>query len=264
MKSVTKNGSNNDGKRFLSDLPVVMGILNVTPDSFYASSRCLKADTLRERALHMASEGAGILDLGACSTRPGSTPVPEDEERKRLLTALGIVREVLPDMPLSVDTFRRSVAAECVQECGPLLINDVSGGEASLPSMPYVLTCPTDDPVTWFAAHIPQLLAAGVDDLYLDPGFGFGKTIDDNYRILAQLETLQQFGYPLLVGLSRKSMIYGPLAVMPEDALPGTVALNTVALQKGASILRVHDVLPAVQSITLLRRLDIVPIPSLK
>lgn len=266
-----------DSRRpFLPEGPVVMGILNVTPDSFYADSRLVNAcaqpiltagdtdetvasrlaDTraLRERACQMAAEGAGVLDVGACSTRPGSQPVSEEEELRRLLPALATVREVLPEMPLSVDTFRRRVAEECVRRFGRLLINDVSGGEAALPGMPYVLTCTDNDPQAFFARRIPELRAAGIDELWLDPGFGFGKTLDDNYRILAELEALQTFGYPLLVGMSRKSMIYKVLGVTPEDALTGTVTLDVLALQKGASVLRVHDVLPAVQTVTLLQR----------
>ena len=243
----------------MSSGPFVMGILNITPDSFYPASRCPSADLLRDRACRMAAEGAGVLDLGACSTRPGSVPVSEEEELERLLPAVEVVREALPDMPLSIDTFRRTVAAECIHRFGTLLINDVSGGEAALPGQPYVLTCPDADPQAFFARHIPSLLAAGITDLYLDPGFGFGKSLGDNFRLLSQLDVLQSFGYPLLVGVSRKSMIYKTLDVTPDASLEGTVTLGTFALLKGAAILRVHDVLPAVQSITLLKQLGTLP-----
>lgn len=252
-----------DGNRFLSGGPVIMGILNVTPDSFYAPSRCTVGDSLRQRACQMAFEGAGILDLGACSTRPDSTPATESEELQRLLPALEVLREALPHMPLSIDTFRRSVAVECVRQFGPLLINDISGGDAALPGVPYVLTCPDANPQAFFAERIPQLLDAGVEDLYLDPGFGFGKTVDDNYRILSHLEEFCQYGYPLFVGVSRKSMIQKLLNITPAESLEGTVILGVIALQKGTSILRVHDVLPAVQSVTLLRRLGALPNPTI-
>lgn len=263
MTTSEKENSQREGRRrFLPEQPVVMGILNVTPDSFYAPSRCADGTSLRERACQMALEGAGILDIGACSTRPGSTPVTEEEELQRLLPALEVVRDALPEMPLSIDTFRRSVAAECVRRFGPLLINDVSGGDAALPGMPYVLTCPDADPMTFFTQRIPRLLDAGIDDLYLDPGFGFGKRLMDNYRILSHLEDLLPLGYPLLVGVSRKSMIYKVLDTTPTGSLEGTVTLGTLALQKGAAILRVHDVLPAVQSVALLRRLGALPEPT--
>lgn len=255
-------GDSEGRQRFLPVYPAVMGILNVTPDSFFSDSRCPDNDTLRDSALRMASEGADILDVGACSTRPGSTPVSETEELNRLLPALEVLRNILPDMPLSIDTFHRSVAEECVRQYGPMLINDVSGGDAALSGIPYVLTCTDADPQNFFARRIPRLLDAGIDDLCLDPGFGFGKTIEDNYRILMHLEELQPFGFPLLVGISRKSMIYKVLNATPEDSLYGTVALNTIALHKGTAILRVHDVLPAVQTIALLRKSGMLPLDS--
>lgn len=258
-EEVTSHGYNGGRLRFLPFYPAVMGILNVTPDSFFSDSRCPDGDTLRDRALLMASEGADILDVGACSTRPGSKPVSESEELHRLLPALKVLRDILPDMPLSIDTFRRSVAEECIRQFGTMLINDVSGGDAALPGIPYVLTCPDDDPQRFFTHRIPQLLDAGVNDICLDPGFGFGKTIDDNYRILSNLDELQSFGFPLLIGVSRKSMIYKVLNVTPEESLSGTVALDALALQKGAAILRVHDVLPAVQTVALLRKAGMMP-----
>lgn len=236
--------------------PAVMGILNVTPDSFYAASRASTLSDVRERALSMAAEGADLIDVGACSTRPGSEPVTADEESARLLPALEAVREVLPAMPLSVDTFRPDVARMCVERFGPLLINDVSGGAAALPGVPYVLTCPDADPAAFFARRLPALAARGVTDVVLDPGFGFGKTLDDNWRLMARLDELTAFGRPLLVGVSRKSMLCRLLDVTPDDALAATTALHAFALQHGAAILRVHDVREAVQCVRIYRKLN--------
>lgn len=235
--------------------PAVMGIINVTPDSFHAPSRVTPA-TVAAHALVMASDGADILDIGACSTRPGSVPVSEEEELSRLIPVLEAVRTTLPFMPLSIDTFRRSVALECVKRFGTLLINDVSGSDAALPDMPYVLTCPNAFPKAFFAEGLKRLAAEGVKDVILDPGFGFGKSLDDNYRIMAHLDELTSFGRPVLVGVSRKSMIYKPLGITPENSLEGTVALQTFALMKGATILRVHDVRAAVQTIQLMDLID--------
>ena len=235
-----------------SPVPVIMGILNVTPDSFYAASRVTSVDEVVERARQMVADGAAIVDVGACSTRPQSTPVGEEEELQRLLPALEAIHAALPEVPLSVDTFRPSVAAECVRRFGPsLIINDVSGGEAALAGVPYVLMCPTADPEAFFEERLPQLAEKGVTDIILDPGFGFGKTVEDNYRILSHLSDLHRFGLPLLVGVSRKSMIYKPLGITPAEALNGTTVLHTIALQQGAAILRVHDVSAAAQCIRL-------------
>ena len=238
-----------------STTPLVMGIVNVTPDSFYAPSRTEGVAEAVAQAQRMVREGAAVIDVGACSTRPGSQPVTEDEEWQRLLPVLEALHDELPSVPLSVDTFRPSVAHRCVQRFGPLLVNDVSGGEAALPGVPYVLTCPDADPMAFFAQRLPQLAQRGVEEVILDPGFGFGKTIEDNYRILSHLSDLQTFGLPVLVGLSRKSMVYKPLGIKPSEALTGTTVLHTVALQRGASILRVHDVAEAVTAVRLLHLL---------
>lgn len=238
-----------------STTPLVMGIVNVTPDSFYAPSRTEGVAEAVAQAQRMVREGAAVIDVGACSTRPGSQPVAEDEECQRLLPVLEALHDELPSVPLSVDTFRPSVAHRCVQRFGPLLVNDVSGGEAALPGVPYVLTCPDADPMVFFAQRLPQLAQRGVEEVILDPGFGFGKTIEDNYRILSHLSDLQTFGLPVLVGLSRKSMVYKPLGIKPSEALTGTTVLHTVALQRGASILRVHDVAEAVTAVRLLHLL---------
>ena len=237
---------------FESRIPVIMGILNVTPDSFYSASRSLSVEVAVERARQMVSDGAAILDIGACSTRPGSAPVDEKEELHRLLPAVEAIHAALPDVLFSVDTFRPTVAAECVRCFGPfLLINDVSGGEAALPGVPYVLTCPTAEPDSFFTERLPELAGKGVTDVILDPGFGFGKTVEDNYRILSHLSDLSRFDLPVLVGVSRKSMIYKPLGVTPNEALNGTTVLHTLALLQGAAILRVHDVREASECIRL-------------
>ena len=240
--------------------PQVMGILNVTPDSFYADSRAATKQAVAERARLIVAEGAAIIDVGACSTRPDSTPVAEEEETERLRMALRIVRHELPDAVVSVDTFRPEVACMAVEEFGVDIINDISGGSAAMFRMvarqhvPYILTSqqPTlRDMLLDFAEKVQQLRDYGQHDIIIDPGFGFGKSLDENYAVLRQLEQLQVLQLPVLVGVSRKSMIYKALGVTPAEALTGTVALNVVALMKGASILRVHDVREAVESVKL-------------
>ena len=258
--------------------PVVMGILNVTPDSFYASSRTGTVESIARRARQIAAEGGAIIDVGACSTRPGSEPVGEDEEMARLRLALPVVRREVPGAVVSVDTFRPAVARMAVEELGADIINDVGGSAAAsgspvhcgsaaasgspvhcgsaavCPSVPYILTSrqPTlRDTLLFFAAETERLHALGFKDIILDPGFGFGKTLEQNYELLAQLERLQVMGLPVLVGLSRKSMVCKPLAITPDEALNGTTALHAVALMKGAAILRVHDVKEAVETVTL-------------
>lgn len=236
--------------------PVIMGILNVTPDSFYAASRSASADEVVRRGLQMVADGADMLDVGACSTRPGSTPASEEEELARLLPALEGIRLALPELPLSIDTFRPSVAAECIRRFGSLIVNDVSGGAAALAGVPYVLTCPTAAPEAFFAEQLPLLASKGVTDVILDPGFGFGKTVEENFGILSRLSALRRFGRPLLVGVSRKSMIYKTLGITPEEALNGTTVLHTFALLHGADILRVHDVREAVECLRLVQMLN--------
>lgn len=249
------------------DVPVVMGILNVTPDSFYASSR-VDGDMLLSRAKKMIADGATILDLGACSTRPGSEPVPQVEELARLHAALDILDRELPEAVISVDTFRADVVRECVKEHNVAIINDVSGFdwdkgmlEAVIESSrPYVLTHSLD--VASLGSCTAQVLASlsqkmwqlrqgGVRDVIVDPGFGFGKSVEQNYRMLASLRDFEMLDAPLLVGLSRKSMITRLLGIEPHEALAATTALNLVAVKNGADILRVHDVKEAVQAIEL-------------
>ena len=251
--------------------PQVMGILNVTPDSFYAESRVQTALAVAERARQIVAEGGTIIDIGACSTRPSSEPVGQEEEMERLRMALGVVRRELPSAVVSVDTFRPDVARMAVEEFGADIINDVGGPAtpgASSPSfssggedcamlrmvsrlrVPYILMSakPTlRETLLFFAERVQRLRDMGHKDIILDPGFGFGKTLEQNYALLAELEKLLVMELPLLVGVSRKSMICKLLGVMPSEALNATTALHAVALMKGASILRVHDVKEAAE-----------------
>ncbi len=289
------------GKLIDFSSPQVMGIINVTPDSFYAGSRTpiasgasgessAGASSLLRRAEEMVAQGAAILDIGACSTRPGSAPVSADEEWRRLdaaLTALAPLRASHPDVLISIDTFRADVARRCVRDHGIHIINDISAGQlddtmfatvAEL-STPYILMHnPSPDPASpsssaflpasstesssflpsvarFFAERLAQLYALGVADVILDPGFGFGKTLEENYALLHHLNDLICLfpDNPFLIALSRKSMIYRLLGITPDEALNGTTVLHTLALQAGAHILRVHDVLPAVESIRLVQ-----------
>jgi dihydropteroate synthase len=243
--------------------PKVMGILNVTPDSFYAGSRAQTKEAVLERARQLRTEGAAMLDIGACSTRPGSEPVSEEQEMERLRMALRIVRSEASDAVVSIDTFRPEVAAMAVKEFDADIINDVSGGSAEMfrvvtrLRVPYILTSvePTlHDILLDFAEKVQQLRDLGQKDIILDPGFGFGKTLEQNYEVLSGMERLQVLGLPILTGISRKSMIYRLLGTTPDESLNGTTVINTVALMKGASILRVHDVREAAECIKLYRK----------
>ena len=255
--------------------PQVMGILNVTPDSFYAGSRAQTEYEIAQRANQIVAEGASIIDIGAYSTRPDATEVTEAEEMERLRKGLDIVRRELPYTVVSVDTFRPNVARMAVEEFGADIINDV-GTLASLPStpanqrqamfrmvarlhVPYILMsteASIRQMLLTFASEVQQLRDLGVKDIILDPGFGFGKTLEQNYQLLAELEKLHVMELPLLVGISRKSMIYKLLNLTPEESLNGTTALHTMALMKGASILRVHDVREAVECVKLCNKLS--------
>jgi dihydropteroate synthase len=259
--------------------PVVMGILNLTPDSFYAGSRSSTAEAV-ERAGRMLTDGATFLDLGGYSTRPGAADISPAEEADRLLPALEAVRQAFPHALLSADTFRAGVARQAVQ-AGAALINDVSGGTLD-PDMfttvaalgvPYVLmhlrgTPQTMQSLTTYDNLITDIIdeigiqraelrALGVTDIILDPGFGFAKTVNQNFQLLNQLPAFQVFDEPLLVGLSRKSTIWRTLNTTAEHALNGTTVLNTIALLRGASILRVHDVREAIEAITLLDMINV-------
>lgn len=243
--------------------PCVMGILNVTPDSFFEGSRKQTEHDIAERANQILEEGGKVIDVGACSTRPDAKPVNEEEELRRLAFALPIIRREQPDAIVSVDTFRPQVARRCVEEWGADIINDVKGSEemwqlvASL-HVPYIYMSSKSclhDMLLEFANVTQRLHGMGVCDIILDPGFGFGKTLEQNYQLLSELEKLQVMGMPILVGVSRKRMVYQLLGTTPMEALNGTTVLHAIALQKGASILRVHDVKAAVETILIMSQL---------
>ncbi len=245
--------------------PQVMGILNVTPDSFFEGSRMQTEQDILRRARQIVVDGATMIDIGGCSTRPGSEPVSEAEEMERLRLALGVVRRELPLAVISVDTFRPDVARMVVEEYGVDIINDVSEGSVEMYRMiarlrvPYILMSvqPTlRDMLLAFAREVQQLRDLGVKDMILDPGFGFGKTVAQNYQVMNGLDRLQVMELPLLVGVSRKSMIFKLLGLTPNESLNGTSVLNTIALMKGASILRVHDVKEAVECVRIVKSLN--------
>ncbi|MBR6198425.1 MAG: dihydropteroate synthase [Bacteroidaceae bacterium] len=246
--------------------PQIMGILNVTPDSFYSGSRKQTQDEVKERVEQIVAEGGQMIDIGAYSSRPGADDVSQEEEMRRLRMGMGIVREIAPDIPVSVDTFRADVARMCVEELGVDIINDISGCEldkdmfatvAKL-GVPYILMHMKGNPqnmqnnphydnlmkeiLMYFAEKVQQLRDLGQKDIILDPGFGFAKTVEHNYELMNHMDELKIFELPILSGISRKSMIYKLLGTNPQEALNGTTILNTISLLKGASILRVHDV----------------------
>jgi len=263
------------GKLVSLDTPLVMGILNVTPDSFYADSRKQSEKAIEERIRTIVEEGGDIIDLGGYSSRPDAQEVSPKEEMARLAFALKIIHKHSPGATVSVDTFRADIARQCVEEYGVDIINDISGGEldpamfetiASL-QVPYILMHMRGTPQTmqqhtdyknmmdeimyYFAAKVNQLRLLGVNDIILDPGFGFSKTTDQNYELMSHLSAFHTFDLPLLVGISRKSMLYRFLGGTPADSLNGTTVLNTYALLNGAHILRVHDVKEAREAIAL-------------
>lgn len=257
--------------------PLVMGILNVTPDSFYQGSRKQTEIEIAQRTNQIIEEGGEMIDVGAFSTRPGAFEVTEEEEMDRLRRALAIVRRERPEAIVSVDTYRPRVARHCVEDWGADIINDVSEGgltgivntpiheEGSMfetvarLQVPYILMSVKSnlhDMLIAFARETQELYALGAKDIILDPGFGFGKTLDENYKIYQHMERLQVLDLPLLVGISRKSMIFNLLGGDPTTSLNGTTVLNTIALQKGASILRVHDVREAVEACKIYERMQ--------
>ena len=273
MNDTITNTINIRGRLVSLDTPLVMGILNITPDSFYESSRCIDTQKALQRAKQIIEEGGDIIDVGAYSSRPGAEDVSEEEEIARLRSVLPAIRERYPDAIISVDTFRSKVARYVVEECGADIINDIMGGEgdedmfetiAQL-KVPYILMHMRGTPQTmqekteydnimvemieYFSEKIEKLRLLGVCDVILDPGFGFAKSLEQNYNIVKNLSDIAQIKLPLLVGVSRKSMIYRPLNVSPSESLIGTVALNTLALAKGADILRVHYVKECVETI---------------
>lgn len=272
MKQMTPFSLNLKGRLVEFTRPAVMGIVNVTPDSFYEASRAATAADIAARVAAMVAEGADIIDVGAFSTRPGADEVSEQEELQRIEQAMPLVRAVAGKTPVSVDTFRASVARRAV-ELGADIVNDVSGGNLD-PAMfetvaelgvPYVLTHMrgtvadmmefinyedvTRDVLAELGEKLQQLALMGVNDVIIDPGFGFSKTLEQNYTLLKDLEIFHLLHRPILVGFSRKSMITKLLGIKADEALNGTTALNTLAMDRGAAILRVHDVAAARQAV---------------
>ncbi|KAA6342020.1 Dihydropteroate synthase [termite gut metagenome] len=266
---------------YLLDLSVsrVMGVLNVTPDSFYAGSRMQTDAEIANRAKQILDEGASIIDIGAYSSRPNAEHITAQEEMSRLRKGLEILNRNHPDAIISVDTFRANVAEMCVKEYGVAIINDISGGEmddrmfetTARLQIPYIITHIQGTPQNmqqnphydnfikevfmFFSKKVQLLRDIGVKDIILDPGFGFGKTIEHNYELMHHLEDFKIFELPILVGVSRKSMITHLLNITPQEALNGTVVLNTVSLMKGAHIIRVHDVKETIESVKIIRKI---------
>ena len=260
--------------------PQVMGILNVTPDSFFSGSRKQTDEEISARILQIVEEGASIIDIGAYSSRPNADEVSAQEEMERLRHGLGILRNLCPDTIVSVDTFRADVAKMCVEEYGVQIINDISGGmldkdmfsTVAQMGVPYILMHmkgtpqnmqqnPYYDDLTkevfmYFAEKIQQLRDLGVNDIIVDPGFGFAKTLQHNYELMSHLKDFQIFQLPILVGISRKSMIYRLFGTTPQEALNGTSVLNTYALMNGANILRVHDVKECVEAVKIIKTIQ--------
>lgn len=264
------------GKLVTFNRPAVMGILNITPDSFYDGGRHTTPDAFLAHARQLLADGADIIDIGASSSRPGAQLIPPDEEARRLVEAVTLIRKEHPDAILSVDTCYSLPARKSI-EAGADIINDISGGmfddqmftTVAALQVPYILmhnrALPSemqqhtgyddivDDLTKYFSSKLDTLYRLGVKDIWIDPGFGFAKSVEENYELLHRLDELTTlFREPLLTALSRKSMIYKPLGITPDDALDGTIALDAVALEKGSRLLRVHDPKPALQSIRLL------------
>ena len=265
---------NCNGRLLLVDKPLVMGIINVTPDSFYENSRFTGTEAILEQAEKMLHEGAAILDIGGQSTRPGSKPINAGEELKRIIPAITVIKQKFPEAFISVDTFYSVVAAEAIKT-GAAIINDISAGSiddkligtvAGL-YVPYVLMHMQGTPETmhknpyyedvtrevldFFIKKVDELKSAGIHDIIIDPGFGFGKTAEHNFELLRNLSVLKMLDKPILIGVSRKSTIYRTLGIDVNEALNGTTVLNTIALMNGAAILRVHDVKEAVEVVKL-------------
>lgn len=245
--------------------PLVMGILNSTPDSFFAASRSQTEKAVADRVHAILAEGGEVIDVGACSTRPGGVFVDEMEEKRRLRQALAVIRRECPDAVVSIDTFRPDVARMAVDEYGADIINDVSEGASgemfktvAALRVPYILMSVQSnlhDMLLGFSREVQQLRDLGQKDIILDPGFGFGKTLEQNYQVLSGMDRLLALGLPVLAGVSRKRMIHQLLEVSVEDSLNGTTAVHVIALLKGASILRVHDVREAVQAVKIVESL---------
>lgn len=264
---------NIDGELITFDRPQIMGILNVTPDSFFSGSRCQDSDAIRRRIHQFETDGADIIDIGGYSTRPGATVISSEEEFHRLSQGIEIIKKEVPNMIISIDTFRADVARKCVENYGGMIINDVSGGTLDVNmfstvaelKVPYILMHMRGTPATMntlteydnlivdvirdLAQKVSQLTLLGVNDIIIDPGFGFSKTVEQNYELMNHLEEFKILDLPILVGISRKSMIYRALNLTPESSLTGTIAINMVSLMNGASILRVHDVKEAKETL---------------
>lgn len=272
------------GRLLTYETPLVMGILNVTPDSFYSASRCWQEETLERTASRLIADGADIIDIGGYSSRPGASDVPAEEEKRRIALGIKTVKRIAPDMPVSVDTFRSDVARAAVLDHGAEIINDIAGGDLDDKmfdtvvelNVPYIamhmrgtaaqMQSLTDytasggvtaDIIASLSKKIDRLEQKGVTDIIIDPGFGFAKTIAQNFEVLRDLRVIgNALRRPMLVGVSRKSMIYRTLDITPEESLNGTTVINTLALERGAAILRVHDVAEARQAVTLWREAD--------
>ena len=276
MREVKPYSLNIKGRLVEINRPQVMGILNVTPDSFFTDSRSFDADAISHRVATMVAEGADMIDIGAYSSRSGAGEVSVIEEMQRLERGMAIMRKIAPSILVSVDTFRADVARYAVESLGVDMVNDISAGllddnmvaTVAQLKVQYIAMHMRGTPTTMskmtqydnvvadvmreLSQRINEFTLAGINDIIIDPGFGFAKTTEQNYELLQNLELFHELGYPLLVGVSRKSMIYRALGVTPDDALNGTTVVNTIALQAGASILRVHDVKQAVEAVKIM------------
>ena len=268
------------GTLYRVDSPQVMGILNVTPDSFYNGSRCTDEQTIRKRVRTIVDEGAQMLDIGGYSSRPGADNISADEEYSRLSRGLRIIKEEAPDIIVSVDTFRADVAQRCYDDWGIDIVNDIAAGGLDnrmietvarirvpyimmhMRGNPHTMTSLTDyndivgDILQYFGEKISEAAFAGINDIIIDPGFGFSKTLDQNYELLERLDVFKALDMPILVGMSRKSMLYRLLDTTPAESLNSTSSFNVVSLLKGASIIRVHDVRQAVEACRIISKLN--------
>lgn len=270
---------NTGGQLLDLKIPRVMGILNITPDSFYKGSRYNTDAEIIAAAIRMTTEGADIIDVGGYSSRPGAADISYEEERKRVIRVIKLINRELPKAIISIDTFRAEIAREAINDSGAQIINDISGGDADdrmfsvveKLNVPYIMMHMKGDPRTmqnnpryedvvadilkWFGTRIFTLRSLGVKDIIIDPGFGFGKTIDQNFELLSRLNELSIAGLPVMIGVSRKSMIWKSLGISADEALNGTTVLHSFALNNGADILRVHDVKEAVQTVQLINKI---------
>ncbi|MFN8209503.1 MAG: dihydropteroate synthase [Bacteroidales bacterium] len=277
---MTKPQHINFGGQLISlDRPRVMGVINITPDSFYKGSRHSLDEKLIESVGKMTGDGADFIDIGGYSSRPGANDIDVEEEKRRVLPAIKLLKDAFPGIIISVDTFRASVAEEAVKGFGADMINDITGGDGDEQmftlvrrlNVPYILMHMQGTPATmqknpvysdiiadileWFSRRIYELKAGGVNDIIIDPGFGFGKTVTDNFEMLRRFREFEVASLPLMAGISRKSMIWRTLDVDPSEALNGTTVINTIALMNGADILRVHDVKEAAEAVKLVSRM---------